>query len=1031
MKNIKIFSNIFILVVLSLAYKSNAQTITATRLEGGTTNYSCDGIGDQVQINQAMEYVKASGGIVNLSEGTFVIDGNIYFSGDNTTLEGAGMNQTIIKLVDSAGWDYYAKNSSDEWELIRGGAMIENKAEAMNHLTIKDLKIDGNKYNQWLYDPQTGDTIRDKRNGSHVFDGQGHYGTANFVARDGSYAPLTNLLFSNVYIYESTDDGFAVYNCKDVVVENCKGVRGGHSFVYINNPIGLTIKNCDIMVTANSGIRWYDGNHILVRNNHIYGEPSKTGNSNFCIEVTSGWTGTVCDDMIFENNRFKFTAGAAIALDAKTQKEAKNTIIRNNIILQCGNTGTSENQRETGGINIKNFTNTLIENNTIVNCIGGGIRIGDSTGFNTEWDYETGITAIIKNNIITNSIKGNELVGSYGYGIDIIGSSNSAICTFNNVWNNESGGYRGCEPGIGSMSVNPIFNSVAIGTNFWDTNDESADLHLKSESGRWNSISKSWETDLETSLSINAGNPSSIYSNELSPNGNRINMGAYGNTVEASQGTKSPPISDAGADQFKRDTDGNSIEYITLDGSGSSDNGTITSYSWSKDGVEIATGIKPTAVEFALGKSVVVLTVTDNEGLVSSDQVEITVQSAGGNLVPIADAGKDVTVMEDESGNKIVVLDGSGSSDSDGNIVDYSWMENDLEIGTGVSPSISFPMGEHTVVLKVTDNEGGAGSDSVKVTVNAKANYSLQFNNDSKDESVLLEGLPNYSTLTIEMWVKQERSSDDTDCLLFMGEEGKRLTLKGSGHNATWGESWQNFASDGINLNEWHHLAFVVDNSSLTAIYIDGVTSSILSSQSIELPGSSFGIASYYGSSVSALNFNGKIDELRYWNVARTESEINEKIRVELTGNETGLVGYWNFNDGVGTTLTNMVAGGVNGTLLNMEANDWVTDTPFNLTTINNSKEKNIIPKHFSLSQNYPNPFNPTTIISFALPKAENVKLFIYNMLGEKIAELVNENMSAGNHSVSFDASKFVSGIYIYRVSAGQNIVTKKMMLLK
>jgi hypothetical protein len=83
------------------------------------------------------------------------------------------------------------------------------------------------------------------------------------------------------------------------------------------------------------------------------------------------------------------------------------------------------------------------------------------------------------------------------------------------------------------------------------------------------------------------------------------------------------------------------------------------------------------------------------------------------------------------------------------------------------------------------------------------------------------------------------------------------------------------------------------------------------------------------------------------------------------------------------------------------------------------------------LRQNYPNPFNPTTVIEFTLPKQEDVKLSVYNTLGEKVADLVNGRMSAGYHSVNFNATNIASGIYIYRITAGNFVALKKMMLIK
>jgi len=91
----------------------------------------------------------------------------------------------------------------------------------------------------------------------------------------------------------------------------------------------------------------------------------------------------------------------------------------------------------------------------------------------------------------------------------------------------------------------------------------------------------------------------------------------------------------------------------------------------------------------------------------------------------------------------------------------------------------------------------------------------------------------------------------------------------------------------------------------------------------------------------------------------------------------------------------------------------------------------NEIPKEFKLIQNYPNPFNPNTRIRFDLPKNVNVKLTIYDMLGREIETIVNEHLNAGRYEVVFDASKYTSGVYYYRLNAGEFVETKKMILVK
>jgi hypothetical protein len=89
------------------------------------------------------------------------------------------------------------------------------------------------------------------------------------------------------------------------------------------------------------------------------------------------------------------------------------------------------------------------------------------------------------------------------------------------------------------------------------------------------------------------------------------------------------------------------------------------------------------------------------------------------------------------------------------------------------------------------------------------------------------------------------------------------------------------------------------------------------------------------------------------------------------------------------------------------------------------------LPTVYSLNQNYPNPFNPATMINFSIPKEEFVTLNVYNSIGQKVATLVNESKSAGTYQVDFNAANLSSGIYLYKITAGNFIETKKMILMK
>ncbi|MDP2362981.1 MAG: T9SS type A sorting domain-containing protein, partial [Ignavibacteria bacterium] len=95
-------------------------------------------------------------------------------------------------------------------------------------------------------------------------------------------------------------------------------------------------------------------------------------------------------------------------------------------------------------------------------------------------------------------------------------------------------------------------------------------------------------------------------------------------------------------------------------------------------------------------------------------------------------------------------------------------------------------------------------------------------------------------------------------------------------------------------------------------------------------------------------------------------------------------------------------------------------------------QENDNIPSQFFLQQNYPNPFNPSTQIKFGITEAANVDLRIYDVLGREVAVLVNnEYLSAGSYNAKFNATDLASGIYVYRLTAGANTVSRKMQLLK
>jgi hypothetical protein len=235
----------------------------------------------------------------------------------------------------------------------------------------------------------------------------------------------------------------------------------------------------------------------------------------------------------------------------------------------------------------------------------------------------------------------------------------------------------------------------------------------------------------------------------------------------------------------------------------------------------------------------------------------------------------------------------------------------------------------------------------------------------------------------------------------------------------------QLFSSPIVPLHQYTHIAATYDASAgIAKIYINGVfaaSRSVGSSVSNSTGDLFVGFNPVRGDFVAP--FKGVIDEVRIWNIARTESEIQSTMNQSLNGNEPGLIGYWKFDEGTGSVTSDATSNQNDGTI---SGATWVPGT----TLVEN--ENNFArPDQFSLQQNYPNPFNPSTIIQYELPIGGQVTLNVYDVLGNEVATLVDEEKPAGVYTVNFDGSTLASGIYLYRLHAGSYASTKAMLIIK
>jgi predicted GH43/DUF377 family glycosyl hydrolase len=179
---------------------------------------------------------------------------------------------------------------------------------------------------------------------------------------------------------------------------------------------------------------------------------------------------------------------------------------------------------------------------------------------------------------------------------------------------------------------------------------------------------------------------------------------------------------------------------------------------------------------------------------------------------------------------------------------------------------------------------------------------------------------------------------------------------------------------------------------------------------------------------------------------------IAQNVTVEVETADTNVISITHFNPDFGNIEPGQIKSSVVGRIvtqndpnsidfrINISSEGWhFWSDSVTVTIVGLAEKENNIPLEYSIKQNYPNPFNPSTTIRYSLPKSSEVKIEIFNLLGSKITTLVNTRKSTGSHSVDFDGSNLSSGVYLYRIqagdpesSSGQSFVdVKKMLLLK
>ncbi|RLG44454.1 MAG: hypothetical protein DRN81_04555, partial [Thermoproteota archaeon] len=301
-----------------------------------------------------------------------------------------------------------------------------------------------------------------------------------------------NITVENVLISNFWTDGVEFSHTNNSVVRDCEIIQLGHEglrAIYSNN-ITFLRNHVQSSGTGNAGIRIYESSNCVIESNYF--------NVNGFGILINPQGEVPCGNNTYRDNYIEGHYGLpGIALWPWDTEVSNETFIGNIIAKTDGshdNFGHGIHLKTRGNASLKNIK---IINNVISNAIKSGIYV--EAGANVS-------NIVAKNNIIVN----NNEWGIYG----------NIFSYYNDVWNNLNN-YGGSVVSVGDISTDPLFVNSPY------------DFHLKSEAGRWNG--STWVKDNVTSPCIDAGDPNSSYSNETYPHGQRINLGAYGNTQEASK----------------------------------------------------------------------------------------------------------------------------------------------------------------------------------------------------------------------------------------------------------------------------------------------------------------------------------------------------------------------------------------------------------------------------------------------------------------------------------------------------------------
>ena len=458
-----------------------------------------------LSIQQALQLLPPSGGTIELSEGTFEIDRPIRIWSDNVTIKGQGMEKTIITISDKYSCDWkgawglspciiyiskwepwqnrpgYIYTHKDETFWFNYPRVPFSKKMLIENIVVEDLTIDGEKK------------------------------TAGIVSCE--------ILNSRFVRIKSRNTKGAIYVSPgiNVLIEGCvsEGDRVAYWLTLLSR--SCYIKNCKV----ERSYGWVPAIHTNGSKPSEYKElphyPPPEISGNVCIDcidamhIYSTYGILVHHNVIDGSTRY----GLRVSISS-------NCRIYDNIVRNCKNWGLCYDEAE----------GCVFERNIVYNNKGDGFVMHDR--------YDKPRTGIVKNNVFWNNgghgvhntkasvvqkvvIKNNIIARNGGFGV----KGGFEVVAYNCIWGNKAGACEGAKMEATNLLADPLF-----------ADPKGGDFHLKSRAGRWDPKLKRWVKDEVTSPCIDTGDPRDDFSNEPEPNGGRVNMGAYGNTKEASKSEK-------------------------------------------------------------------------------------------------------------------------------------------------------------------------------------------------------------------------------------------------------------------------------------------------------------------------------------------------------------------------------------------------------------------------------------------------------------------------------------------------------------